>query len=103
MLAGSLIYLNGSMYVTGRSSVLREKLIDSTEKKEDKVVLKLEEEDVDLEVIHQFLTFIYSGRLKDTRNETTAEPLWVESLPELVQLALKVGTHCLILILSSYS
>jgi len=61
------------------------------EKKDDKVVLKLEE-DVALEVIDQFLTFIYSGRLKDTRKDNTSvDPSWVESLPELVQLAVMVG------------
>jgi len=79
------------MYVAGRSSVLLQKLKESTERKDDKIVLKLEE-DVALEVIHQFLTFIYSGRLKDTRKDDTSDdPLWAELLPELVQLALKVG------------
>jgi len=79
------------IFVAGRSSVLQDKLKESTERKDDKIVLTLEE-DVALEVIHQFLTFIYSGRLKDTRKDSaSADPLWVELLPELVQLALKVG------------
>jgi len=79
--------------VTGRSSVVREKLKESTEKKDDKVVLKLEE-DVAIKVIDQLVTFIYSGRLKDTRKDnTSADPLWVETLPELVQLAVKVGNQ----------
>jgi len=78
-------------YIPGRSSVLREKLKESTEKKDDKVLLTLEE-DVALGVAEQFLIFIYSGRLKDTRNvSTSADPLWVEFLPQLVQLAVKVG------------
>jgi len=77
--------------VVGRSSVLQDKLTESTERKDDKVLLTLEE-DIALEVIHQFLTFIYSGRLKDTRKDSaSADPLWVELLPQLVQLALKVG------------
>jgi len=74
--------------ISGRSSVLRDKLKDSKEKKDGKVVLKLEE-DVDFEVMDAFLTFIYSGRLKDTRKDnTTPEPIWVEMLPQLVQFCL---------------
>jgi len=76
---------------------LREKLKESTEKKDEKVILKLRE-DAALEVIDQLLTFIYSGRLKDTRKDSTsAEPLWIDTLPELVQVAVKVGgNHALI-------
>jgi len=56
-----------------------------------KIVLKLTE-NVTVDVIDIFLTFIYSGKLKDTReNETSLEPIWVESLPELIDLAHKVS------------
>jgi len=79
--------------ITGRSSVLREKLRDSTERKENgKVVLKLEVEDVALEVIDIFITFLYSGKLKDIREEEgDVDPTWVEMLPQLVDLAHKVS------------
>jgi len=79
--------------ITGRSSVLRDNLRDSTEKNEDgKVVLKLEVEDVALEVMDIFITFLYSGKLKDTREEEDDDdPTWVEMLPQLVDLAYKVS------------
>jgi len=82
---------------TGRSAVVRHMLETSTEKKDGKVVVKLEDESV--EVIDQFLTFLYSGKLKDTTTvdeENTSgvgviEPIWVELLPSLVNLADKVS------------
>jgi len=83
---------------TGRSSVLREKLKESTEKNEDgKVVLKLEVEDVALEVIDIFLNFLYSGKLKDIREEDDDDkPTWVKMLPQLVDLAYRVSLKLLL-------
>jgi len=79
--------------ITGRSSVLGEKLKDSTLKNENgKVVLKLEVEDVALGVMDIFMTFLYSGKLKDIRQEEEEdEPTWVQMLPQLVDLAHKVS------------
>jgi len=81
---------------TGRSAVVRHMLETSTEKKDGKVVVQLEDESV--EVIDQFLTFLYSGKLKDTAMEEqrtsgvgVIEPIWVELLPSLVNLADKVS------------
>jgi len=71
---------------------LREMLEVSTEKRDDKVVLELKE-DVTPEVIDQFLTFLYSGKLKDIRQDiVTVDPTWVEVLPELFQMADKVSS-----------
>jgi len=81
--------------------VLRDKLKDSKEKKDGKVVLKLEE-DVDFEVMDAFLTFIYSGRLKDNRKDnTTPDPIWVDVLPQLVRLAVKV--KCIALYMTTHT
>jgi len=69
---------------------LREKLEQSTETKDERVLLKLDvEDDVTLEVIDVFLTFLYSGKFKDTRgnDENDVDPTWVEMLPGLVDLA----------------
>jgi len=91
------------VFQTERSAILRDKLKDSKENKDGKVVLKLEE-DVALEVIDHFLTFIYSGRLKDTRKDRhSAAPVWIECLPELVQLAVKVGNPLSIIALNSHT
>jgi len=81
----------------GRSSVLREKLESlekSTETKDERNLLKLEvEDDVTLKVIDVFLTFLYSGKFKNTRgnDENDVDPTWVEMLPGLVDLAHKVS------------
>jgi len=65
-------------------------LKESTEKKDGKVILKLTE-DVTSEVIDIFLTFLYSGKFKEAReNEYNVDPTWMEKLPELVHLAHKV-------------
>jgi len=69
---------------------------ESLERREDgKVVLKLEEDaDVTLETFDLFLTFIYSGRFKETRTTPTSVNFtWVDLLPELVDLAHKVGNQ----------
>jgi len=70
--------------------VLREKLEESTEKKDDKMVLKLEV-DVSLTVMDIFLTFIYSGKLKDIREGDGVDPTWVQMLPQLVEMAHEVS------------
>jgi len=76
---------------TGRSSVLREMLEVSTERKDEKLVLKLEL-DVAIEVIDIFLNFLYSGKLKGVRKpELSVKPTWVAILPDLVALADKVS------------
>jgi len=69
---------------------------ESLERKEDgKVVLKLEEDaDVTLETFDIFLTFIYSGRFKETRKTPTSVHFtWIDLLPQLVDLAQKVGNQ----------
>jgi len=69
---------------------------ESLERKEDgKVVLKLEEDaDVTFETFDLFLTFIYSGRFKETRKTPTSVHFtWVELLPQLVALAHKVSNQ----------
>jgi len=73
--------------------VLKEMLEGSTEKRDDKVVLKLEVEDVALlEVLDIFLTFLYSGKLKDVRKHCrSVDPTWVEMTPKLIDLAHKVS------------
>jgi len=77
--------------IAGRSSVLREMLEVSTERKDDKVVLKLEV-DVAIQVMDIFFNFLYTGKLKDVReNELSVEPTWVEMLPDLVAHADKVS------------
>jgi len=72
-----------------RSSVMRHLLRASTEKKDGKVVVKMEEV-VSLEVIDQFLTFLYSGKLKEGVGALNTRPVWVSLLPHLVGLAYKV-------------
>jgi len=62
------------------------------EKKDGKVILKIEEEEgVTLEVMDHFLTFLYSGKLKNG-DETgpNGRPVWVGLLPQLVHMAHKV-------------
>jgi len=49
--------------------------------------------DVSVEVVDQFLTFLYTGRLKDKRREGSDEPVWVEMLPQLVYIAEKVRLY----------
>jgi len=67
---------------------------ESLEKKDGKVVLKLEDDNVTSEVIDHFLMFLYSGKLKDIRKfETSAEFVWVDLLPQLVNLAQKVSNQ----------
>jgi len=46
--------------------------------------------DVSVDVMDQFLTFLYTGRLKDKRREGSDDPVWVDSLPQLVYIAEKV-------------
>jgi len=77
--------------LVGRSSILQDKLEGSTEKKDERVVLKLEVEDVALEVIEFFFTFLYSGKFKDTRDPDGVDPTWIEMLPQLVYIAHKVS------------
>jgi len=69
----------------------------STEKDKDgKVMLKLEVEGVDVTsdtsaVIYIFLTFLYSGKLEDSEETRNMDPVWLELLPALVKLAVKVS------------
>jgi len=44
-----------------------------------------------LEVVEFFLTFLYTGRLKDKLREETSNPTWIELLPELVSIADKLN------------
>jgi len=46
--------------------------------------------EVSVEVVDQFLMFLYTGRLKDKRREGSDEPVWVEMLPQLVYISQKV-------------
>jgi len=51
----------------------------------------VEVDDVSLEVVDQFLTFLYTGQLKDNRVERTGNnPTWIELLPQLVYVGDKV-------------
>jgi len=62
------------------------------EKRDGKVVLKLEVEDVAVEVIDIFVNFLYSGTLKDVREHfRSIDPTWVAMLPKLIDLADKVS------------
>jgi len=47
--------------------------------------------DASVEVMDQFLSFVYSGRLKDKRKGKSENSLWVALLPELVYVADKVS------------
>jgi len=48
--------------------------------------------DASLEVVEQFLTFLYTGRMKDKEGrEASNEPTWVALLPQLVYIADKVN------------
>jgi len=62
---------------------------DTAEKKSG--VIKIT--DASVEVMDQFLNFVYSGRLKDKkkRKGKSENPLWVSLLPELVYVADKVS------------
>jgi len=76
--------------IAGRSSVLRGMCRWSNERKEGKVVVKMED-DVSLEVIDHFLTFLYSGVLKGGESVVpSGRPVWIDLLPQLVRMAHKV-------------
>jgi len=50
---------------------------------------------VAMDAVEQFLTFLYSGKLKeaeinDARRYFSAEPIWVERLPQLATMAYQV-------------
>jgi len=47
-------------------------------------------DDASLEVVEVFLTFLYTGRMKDKRKDETSDPIWVSLLPQLVYIADKV-------------
>jgi len=47
--------------------------------------------DASVKVMDQFLSFVYSGRLKVKSKGKRENPLWVSLLPELVYVADKVS------------
>jgi len=57
--------------------------------KEEKSVMVLD--DAPVEVVENFLTFLYTGRFKDKRRrEGSDDPVWVEMLPKLTSMAVEV-------------
>jgi len=78
--------------IAERSSVFRGILRASKEKKDGKLVIRMED-DVRFEVIEVFLTFLYSGKLEDGERSSivpSGRPAWIDLLPELVQMAHEV-------------
>jgi len=49
--------------------------------------------DASPEVVDQFLTFLYTGKLKDKRKKGNEddEPVWVQMLPQIIYLGDKVS------------
>jgi len=51
--------------------------------------------DASPEVVDQFLTFLYTGKLKDKRRKGNDddEPVWVQMLPQIIYIADKVNLN----------
>jgi len=53
----------------------------------------VEVSDISVQVMDQFLSFLYCGHFKDKRESGKDKPAWVEMLPDLVYVADKVHLH----------
>jgi len=72
-----------------RSSVFRAMFSNNEMVERKEGVVKMD--DISFEVVEQFLTFLYTGRMKDKEGrEGNTEPIWIELLPQLVYIADKV-------------
>jgi len=73
-----------------RSSVFRAMFSNKEMVERKEGVVKMD--DASVEVVEQFLTFLYTGRMKDSEGrEEGSEPVWVALLPQLVYIADKVN------------
>jgi len=74
--------------LTAQSSVFRTMFTNKEFVENESRLVKLN--DVKVEVVDQFLTFLYTGQFKNEDKVDGDDPRWVEMLPQLAYIADKV-------------